>query len=55
MADDVATPLNPPVAPVEQEELEEALIDVIISQRPREEEPPRHSSRSFDMRSSIFS
>jgi hypothetical protein len=33
MADDVATPSNPPVAPVEQEELEEAPLDVIVSQR----------------------
>ncbi len=41
MADDVATPLNPPVAPVEQEELEEAQLDVIISQRPREEKLPK--------------
>jgi len=32
MADDVATPSNPPVAPVEQEELEEALLDMIVSQ-----------------------
>ncbi len=40
MADDVATPSNPLVAPVEQEELEEAPLDVIISQRSREEEPP---------------
>ncbi len=31
MADDVATPLNPPVAPVEQEELEEAPLDVNVS------------------------
>jgi hypothetical protein len=41
MADDLATPLNPPVTPVEQEELEEASLDVIVFQRPREEEPPR--------------
>jgi hypothetical protein len=41
MADDVATPSNPPVTPVEQEELEEASLDLIVSQRPREEEPPR--------------
>ncbi len=41
MADDVATPSNPPVAPVEQEELEEAPLDVIVSQRSREEEPPK--------------
>jgi hypothetical protein len=46
MADDVATPSNPPVAPVEQEELEEAPLDVIVSQRPREEEPPRRMVRN---------
>jgi hypothetical protein len=38
MADDVATPSNPPVAPVKEEELEEASLDVIVFQRPREEE-----------------
>jgi hypothetical protein len=31
MADDVATPSNPPVTPVEREELQEALLDVIVS------------------------
>jgi hypothetical protein len=36
MADDDATPSNPPVAPVQQEELEEALLDLDVSQRPRE-------------------
>jgi len=41
MADDVTTPLNPLVAPVEQEELKEAPLDVNVSQRPREEEPSR--------------
>jgi len=35
MADDVATPSNPPVAPIEQEEFEEAPLDVIVSQRLR--------------------
>jgi len=39
MTNDVATPSNPPVALVEQEEFEEAPFDVIVSQRPREEEP----------------
>jgi hypothetical protein len=46
MADDVATPSNPPVAPVEQEKLEEAPLDVIVSQRPREEEPPKQVVRN---------
>jgi hypothetical protein len=41
MADDDATPSNPPVAPVQQEELEETLFDLDVSQRSREEEPPR--------------
>jgi hypothetical protein len=41
MADDVVTPLNPPVALVEQEELEEVLLDVNVSQRPCEKEPSR--------------
>ncbi len=29
MADDVATPSNPPVAPVDKEELKEALFDEV--------------------------
>ncbi len=46
MADDVATPSNPPVAPVDKEELEEAALNEVVlemnvSQRPREEEPSR--------------
>ncbi len=41
MADDVPTPSNPPVALVEQEELEEAPLDMIVSQGPRKEELPR--------------
>ncbi len=41
MADDVATPSNPSVAPVEKEELEEAPLNVNISQRSRKEEPSR--------------
>jgi hypothetical protein len=36
MADDVATPSNPSVAPVEQEEFEEIPFEVNVSQRPRE-------------------
>jgi hypothetical protein len=32
MADDVATPLNPLVAPTKQEKLEEASLDVNVSQ-----------------------
>jgi hypothetical protein len=41
MADDVATPSNPPVALVEQEELEEAPLDMNVSQWPREEKLPK--------------
>ncbi len=41
MADDVATPSNPPVAPIEKEELEETPLDVNVSQRLREEEPSK--------------
>jgi len=46
MADDVATLSNPPVAPVEQEELEEAPLNVIVSQQLHEEEPPRRVVRT---------
>ncbi len=41
MADDVATPSNPSVAPVEQEELEEVPFEVNVSQRLREKESSR--------------
>ncbi len=46
MADDDATPWNPPVAPVQQEELEEALLDLNVSQRPHEEKSPRRVVRT---------
>jgi hypothetical protein len=46
MVDDVATPLNPLVAPVEQEELEEAPFNVNVSQRLREKEPSRRVVRT---------
>jgi hypothetical protein len=46
MVDDDATPSNPLVAPVQQEELEEALLDLNVSQRPREEELPRRVVRT---------
>jgi len=51
MADDDAMPSNPPVAPVQQEELEEALLNLNVSQRPREEEPPRRVVRTRVARS----
>jgi hypothetical protein len=46
MVDDVATPSNLPVALVDKEELEEAPLDVNVSQRPREEEPSRRVVRT---------
>ncbi len=46
MADDDATPSNPPVAPVQPEELEEAQFDLNVSQRPRKEEPPKRVVRT---------
>jgi hypothetical protein len=46
MADDVATPSSPLVALVEQEKFEEALLDVIVSQRPHKKEPPRRVVRT---------
>ncbi len=46
MADDVATPPNPPITFVQQEELEEAPLDLNVSQRPREEKPPRKVVRT---------
>ncbi len=51
MADDDATPSNPPVTPVQQEELEEAPLDLNVSQRPCEEEPPRRMVRTRVARS----
>ncbi len=41
MADDVATPLDSPVAPIEKEEFEETPLNVNVSQWSREEEPSR--------------
>jgi len=41
MVDDVATPSNPPIALVEKEELEEAPLDVNVSQQSREKKPSR--------------
>jgi hypothetical protein len=46
MTDDDATPSNPPVAPVQQEELEEAPLDLNVSQRPHEEKPPKKVVRT---------
>ncbi len=46
MADDVATLSNPPIAPIDKEELEEApfdeiVLDVNVSQRSHEKKPSR--------------
>jgi len=41
MADDVATPSNPPISLVEKEELEEALLNVNVSQWSCEKKPSR--------------
>jgi hypothetical protein len=46
MADNDTTPSNPPVAPVQQKELEEAPLDLNVSQRPREEEPHKRVVRT---------
>ncbi len=46
MVDDDVTPSNPPVALVQQEELEEAPLDLNVSQRPCEEQPPRRVVRT---------
>ncbi len=46
MADDVATPSNPLVASVEQEEFEEASLDVNVSQRPCKKKPSRQVVRT---------
>jgi hypothetical protein len=56
MADDVATPSNPPVAPVDKDKLEEATLDgtsldevaleVNVSQQSREEDSSRRMVRT---------
>ncbi len=51
MADDVATPSNPMVALVQQEELEELPLDLDVFQQPCEEEPPRRMVRTRVTRS----
>jgi len=46
MANDDAMPSNPLVAPIQQEELEEAPLDLNVSQRPRKKESPRKVVRT---------
>jgi hypothetical protein len=41
MANDVATPSNPPVAPIEEETLEKTPLDMNVSKWSREEELSR--------------
>jgi len=51
MMDDDAPLSNPPVAPIQQEELEEAPLDLNVSQQPREEKSPRRVVRTQVARS----
>ncbi len=51
MVDDVATPSNLPVSLVKKEELEEASLDVNVSQWSREEESSRRVVRTWVDRS----
>jgi hypothetical protein len=56
MMDDVSTPSNPLVAPVDKEELEEAplnelMLEVNVSQRSRKEEPSIRVVRTRVVRS----
>jgi hypothetical protein len=46
MADDVATPLNFLITPIEKEELEKVSLDVNVFQRSREEESSRRMVRT---------
>jgi len=46
MADDVPTPLDPPVALVEKEELKKTPLDMNVSQRSCKEEPFRRMVRT---------
>jgi hypothetical protein len=45
MAYDVATPSNLLITPIDEKKLEEAPLDVIVSQRLHEEKPPRRLVR----------
>jgi len=55
MVDDIAMPSNPLVLVVEKEELEEASLDVNVSQRSCEEESSWRVVRTFGMGSLIVS
>ncbi len=52
MVDDVATPSNPPVTPIDKEEFEETPLDEValemnVSQQSREEKPSRRVVRTW--------
>jgi len=46
IVNNIVTPLNPSVAPVKQEKLEEVLLEVNVSQRPHKEELSRRIVRT---------
>ncbi len=46
MANDVVTPSNPPIAPVEHEELEEVSFNVNVSQRSHKKKSSRRVVRT---------
>ncbi len=46
MADNIATPSNPSVAPIEQKELEEVPLEVNVFQRSHEEKPSKQVVRT---------
>jgi len=46
MANDVVTPSNPPVLVIEKEEVEEASVNINVSQRSHKEEPSRRVVRT---------
>jgi hypothetical protein len=41
MVEDVTTPSNPPIAPIEEEELKKTSLDMNVSQRLHEKEPSK--------------
>jgi hypothetical protein len=46
MVDDVTTPSNPPIAPIEEEKLKEASLNMNVSQRSCEKEPSKRVVRT---------
>jgi len=45
MVDDIVTPLNPQVEPLEKEDFKEAPLNMNVSQRSREKKPSRRMVR----------